>query len=685
MANILLSLRAQKLAVRIAVLFAFFLVLSAPAAHAQCRDAWVTQAVKEVMDRAPQGSADLGECNFRNYGGGSWSSYPDLKQKVINVFNGTCRDAWVTQAVSEVRARRPQGYGDTGECNYRNYGGGTWSSYPDLKQKVQASFGVASAPPPPTAPPAPRAPAAPSNAGSSPAIMAMVANSYQQDFGRPATQAEMNYWASVPANDSRLQSRAAFQQNNIAFLRGNPAERQHMILQAYGQTWNTTIPTASVEFKYWDNLGANGPLTYTDVQRALGLIKSANPTFRPGLNPPMKFNMPPHQYTLASTDVPLLDAFAIVGGVWKQIIDAGLGVVNAPLSGVISIPPDSPLPAMSSPRPPRGLGGPFVLASTPYQHPELSFCLDTGSFNPGSPVVAALCHGGNSQLFTVDASNRIVTTNNPQGQLCLDGGDKPWAGDLRNKPVLLNPCNGSRNQQWYVNAIPGLRAGSPWTDDSWRSAGTGVGQIQNIGTGFCVDIANGAMSTNSGNPVITYGCQPATSSKVRPWNQVFGAGSVMNGGVAYVFFRNNPPPGDVGHVSWAVQLPDGTWEAGGEDGFAFAYTPYNSMNGSFRRRFESELALRQFFSGGSPFARYDQYMKVSLQGKINTAAVFSLEAQNWDYGYVVLGNNCVDETVRTLHGYGFNNLVSVSSAGALAPITWFNNAVASQHRYFLHN
>ncbi len=57
----------------------------APAA-AQCRDPWVTQAVRQVMGRAPVGSGETGECNIRNYGGGSWSSYDDLVGKVRAAF-----------------------------------------------------------------------------------------------------------------------------------------------------------------------------------------------------------------------------------------------------------------------------------------------------------------------------------------------------------------------------------------------------------------------------------------------------------------------------------------------------------------------------------------------------------------------------------------------------------------------
>jgi hypothetical protein len=128
--------------------------VSLTAQQGQCRDAWVTQAVREVTGRAPNGSGDSGECNFRNYGGGQWSSYPDLVNKVRAHFasttptpaaapQGQCRDPWVAQAVREVTGRAPNGTGDSGECNFRNYGGGQWSSYPDLVAKVRTHFASA--------------------------------------------------------------------------------------------------------------------------------------------------------------------------------------------------------------------------------------------------------------------------------------------------------------------------------------------------------------------------------------------------------------------------------------------------------------------------------------------------------------------------------------------------------------
>ena len=65
------------------------LVLSglwASTANAQCTDAWVTQAIREVKGRGPSGSG--GECNIKRYGNGSWSGYPDLKNKVWSAFAG---------------------------------------------------------------------------------------------------------------------------------------------------------------------------------------------------------------------------------------------------------------------------------------------------------------------------------------------------------------------------------------------------------------------------------------------------------------------------------------------------------------------------------------------------------------------------------------------------------------------
>lgn len=124
-----------------------------PAFAGQCRDPWVTKAVQQVTGHQPNGSGDNGECDYRRYGGGQWTTYDDLLTKVRTAFGasapasipGVCRDPWVTQAVRQVTGRAPNGSGDNGECDYRRYGGGHWTTLDDLVGKVRVAFGQAPA------------------------------------------------------------------------------------------------------------------------------------------------------------------------------------------------------------------------------------------------------------------------------------------------------------------------------------------------------------------------------------------------------------------------------------------------------------------------------------------------------------------------------------------------------------
>ena len=57
-------------------------VADAPAVVAavigECRDPWVTQAIREVTGSAPTGSGESGDCYIGNYNGGSWGGYEEL-------------------------------------------------------------------------------------------------------------------------------------------------------------------------------------------------------------------------------------------------------------------------------------------------------------------------------------------------------------------------------------------------------------------------------------------------------------------------------------------------------------------------------------------------------------------------------------------------------------------------------
>ncbi len=121
------------------MLFALAAMLTLPVfstnANAQCRDAWISQSVQEVTGRTVKGSGDADECNKANYGG-NWSSYADLVNKVRGA--GVCKDAWITQAFKEVRGSTPAGWGSTNECSIQLYNNGSWSSYNQLRDAVRA-------------------------------------------------------------------------------------------------------------------------------------------------------------------------------------------------------------------------------------------------------------------------------------------------------------------------------------------------------------------------------------------------------------------------------------------------------------------------------------------------------------------------------------------------------------------
>ena len=56
-----------------------------PRDRAPCRDPWVNIAIRELKGRAPNGSAESGECNVRLYNGANWRSYAELKGYVAAV------------------------------------------------------------------------------------------------------------------------------------------------------------------------------------------------------------------------------------------------------------------------------------------------------------------------------------------------------------------------------------------------------------------------------------------------------------------------------------------------------------------------------------------------------------------------------------------------------------------------
>jgi hypothetical protein len=122
------------------ILFAWAAVLTLATlstANAQCRDAWISRAVQEITGRPVRGSGDRDECNKMDYGRGSWSSFEDLKSKVQVA--GICKDTWITQAYKDPQGAGhvPEGWGTIGQCNVKLYNNGTWGSYNHLRNLVR--------------------------------------------------------------------------------------------------------------------------------------------------------------------------------------------------------------------------------------------------------------------------------------------------------------------------------------------------------------------------------------------------------------------------------------------------------------------------------------------------------------------------------------------------------------------
>jgi len=157
------KLKLIKLATRALLLTATLTGIAYGQSANPCTDPWVSQSVQEVKGIV-NGSLNAGDCANANYGGGHWSSYPDLKAKVLayfvahpNLVPGPCADPWVTLAV-RADQNRVNGSGAAGDCNAANYGGGHWSGWPDLQTKVNLHFH------PPA--PVPVAPAIPPQSGA---------------------------------------------------------------------------------------------------------------------------------------------------------------------------------------------------------------------------------------------------------------------------------------------------------------------------------------------------------------------------------------------------------------------------------------------------------------------------------------------------------------------------------------
>lgn len=133
---------------------------------------------------------------------------------------GVCADPWVTQAVTQVMGRAPQGNGYLGECDIYRYGRGSWSSYNDLVAKVEVAFGLKKL------------------------SAAEIEQAYQSAFGRAPAADETRYWLSVPASDARVRSVDTLVANHRNWLKSSAQERDATVRRAFNQVFKHDVTAA---------------------------------------------------------------------------------------------------------------------------------------------------------------------------------------------------------------------------------------------------------------------------------------------------------------------------------------------------------------------------------------------------------------------------------------------------------
>jgi hypothetical protein len=579
-----------------------------------CRDPWITKAIHEVLGRAPRGYDDRDDCNITNYNNGSWASYEDLVVYVGLAYRreGYCKDPWINHAIRQVLGRLPDGRDESGECRPSRYGGGSWSSFDDLVAKVRAAFGVGT-----------------------------------------STRTLMQAPAPAPTKANR---------------KGPFVSNQGGLCMDVIQTETGRSPGSKVVGAFACHGADNQQFEFdpmTGLIRNGGLCLTAAPGAAAGAAGD------PIEVAACHGDDHYLWRMDPLGRLW--------GISNR----CIGVGPNNRLLLQDC----TGVRHNFT-STMPDDHQRWEFrpvyrgiisafetgwrqiarCLDKQAWGSDIPIVAFDCHGGDSQQFLVEHDGTIRSY---PFHLCLDGRNGHGGA------LLVMECDGSPAQKWYTNSLPGL-----FHTLEHKEPGQQGGQIQNQHNNLCIDI-KGA-STDPNVPVIMWRCEvPPSWYQARPWNQMFGIGQYMSSTRALVIQRNDLPP-VVGHTGWAIELEDGRWLAGAWDGISafvgvdegagVGWIKKGSPNGHWKLVFNTKEEVLDWFSRQRqvkkfpseedrimPYNRYHRYKEFTVEN-VNTAAVFSVEAQSWGWGYGVLANNCMDVSYKLLKAYGVQGLPGPSGS-----------------------
>ena len=108
------------------------LPVSALVAAPTCRDPWVTAALTSMGKGGPSDTKENGLCSVRRYRAATWSNQPELNDLVKQSFY--CDHPWIGQIYAEAAMgySKPQGSGSSGQCSPSLYGASAWDSSASL-------------------------------------------------------------------------------------------------------------------------------------------------------------------------------------------------------------------------------------------------------------------------------------------------------------------------------------------------------------------------------------------------------------------------------------------------------------------------------------------------------------------------------------------------------------------------
>lgn len=144
---------------------------------------------------------------------------------------------------------------------------------------------------------------------------------------------------------------------------------------------------------------------------------------------------------------------------------------------------------------------------------------------------------------------------------------------------------------------------------------------------------------------------------------------------ALVFLLPNEPL-ELGHVGWGFQNSNGSWTWGATETSGVAKMP-GTDNGTFVETGSKEQMLSAMRSGnrknGKRYFPYYSYKMLRATMPNPDAARFVADSLK-DVGYTVIGNNCMDHTIRVLNQFSTVPMFPLPGTGPnpmWAPRFWF--------------